>query len=77
VSHDQTAFSSQDDQVDAPVGRLRLFPSVTFGVRAAALSGIALPIALLAAGVVAGGPAHIADGGDWPMGTTCCPPSPR
>lgn len=76
MSHDQTAFSSQDDQVDAPVGKLRLFPSVKFGVRAAALSGIALPIAMLAAGVVAGGPATLADGG-WPMGTTCCPPITR
>lgn len=73
MSHDQTAFSSQDDQIDAPVGKLRLLPSVTFGVRAAALSGIALPIAMLAAGVVAG-PAHLADSGAWAMGTTCCPP---
>lgn len=73
MSHDQTAFSNQDDQVDAPVGKLRLLPSVTFGVRAAALSGIALPIAVLAAGVAAG-PMALADSGAMVMGTTCCPP---
>jgi len=74
MSLDQNAVSNHDDQTDAPVGKLRLFPTVSFGVRATALSGIALPIGILAVSALTG-EAPVADGGAWAMYTTCCPPA--
>jgi hypothetical protein len=56
-----------------PAGSLRLLPSVSFATRAAALTSVALPVAMLAASVLAAGPAAAADGVTV-MGTTCCPP---
>lgn len=61
------------DTTDAPAGRLRLLPSVTFGARAAALARVALPVAMVTAGLVAGGPAAAAES-LVTMDTTCCPP---
>lgn len=58
---------------DQPVGRLRLLPSVTFGVRASALARAALPVAMVTASLVAGGPAAGAES-LVTMDTTCCPP---
>jgi hypothetical protein len=40
--------------LDAPVGRLRLLPTVLFGARAASLARVALPVAVLTADVIAG-----------------------
>lgn len=57
--------------VDGPVGRMRLMPSVAFGRRAAALTRVALPVAVLATGFAANGPIGVADA--VAMGTTCCP----
>ncbi|TDV49922.1 hypothetical protein [Actinophytocola oryzae] len=59
--------------IDAPAGRMRLLPSVTFGVRAAALARVALPVAMVTASLVAGGPAAGAES-YFTMDTTCCPP---
>ncbi|WP_436497763.1 hypothetical protein [Actinokineospora sp. HUAS TT18] len=65
---------SNEHPTNEPVGRLRLFPSVTFGLRAAALTSVALPIGLMAASLVAGSPAAGAEDATI-MGTTCCPPT--
>jgi hypothetical protein len=57
------------------VGRLRLLPSVNFGARAAALAQIALPVAVVTAGIAA---AVNGAGAEnlLTMETSCCPPSP-
>ncbi len=71
---DNTPEMGAEATSDAPAGRMRLLPTVVFGVRASALARVALPVAVLTAGLVAGGPAAAADG----LGTmdiTCCPPS--
>ncbi|TCO60587.1 hypothetical protein [Actinocrispum wychmicini] len=44
-----------------PVGYMRFLPAVTFGLRVAALAGVALAVGDMA-GVT----------GIWPGGTTCC-----
>jgi hypothetical protein len=69
-NHDPIADT---DDTGGAVGRMRLLPSVTFGVRAAALTRAALPIAMVAAGLIAGGPAAGAEN-LVTMDTTCCPP---
>jgi hypothetical protein len=57
---------------DQPIGRLRLLPVLTFGVRAAALARIALPVAMVTAGMAAGG--HLMGAENLvTMDTTCCP----
>ncbi|MEV4313120.1 hypothetical protein [Actinocrispum sp. NPDC049592] len=53
-----------------PAGSMRLFPTVSFATRAAALSMVGLPVAILAASVLAGTPDAVAD----TLGSTCCPP---
>lgn len=58
---------------EAPVGRMRLLPTVSFGARAASMIRVALPVAVLTAGIMAG-PAANAEN-LVPMDTTCCPPS--
>lgn len=72
ANQNETATATEAE-TDAPVGRLRLLPSVTFGVRAAALARVALPVAMVTAGLVAGSPAagaeHLVI-----LDTTCCPP---
>ncbi len=74
--HETTDASEIDTEatLDAPVGRIRLLPTVVFGARASALARVALPVAVLTAGLVAGGPAAAAEN----LGTmdiTCCPPA--
>jgi hypothetical protein len=64
---------TNDTTVERAIGRMRLLPSVTFGVRAAALARVALPLAMVTAGLVAGGPAAGAEN-LVTMDTTCCPP---
>ncbi len=64
-----------DDRLDQPVGAMRLLPSISFGVRAAALSRVALPVAMIAAAVVAGDPAT-GQQNLVTMDTSCCPPDP-
>ncbi|MFV2099243.1 hypothetical protein ACFHW1_27850 [Micromonospora sp. LOL_014] len=54
------------------VGHMRLLPSVTFGVRAAVLAQIALPVAVVTAGIVAGAQGTGAEN-LVTMETTCCP----
>ncbi|CRK57308.1 hypothetical protein [Alloactinosynnema sp. L-07] len=71
MSNDQSGQHSAHG-VDEPVGKLRLFPSVVFGVRAAALTRVALPIGLMAASLVGGSPVAGAEDANI-MGTTCCP----
>jgi hypothetical protein len=51
---------------DHPAGALRLLPAVTFGVRAAALVGLAVPIGIVIGSLGAGA-------GEALAGTTCCP----
>jgi hypothetical protein len=69
------ATTATDADVDTtkPAGRMRLLPTVTFAVRASALARVALPLALVTAGLVAGGPAAGAEN-LVTMDTTCCPP---
>ena len=69
-----TAEITAETDTDRPVGRLRLLPAVTFGLRAAALSRVALPVAMVAASLVAGSPSAGAEN-FVPMDTTCCPPN--
>jgi len=69
----ETGHTNDDTRADA-VGPMRLLPSVTFGLRVAALSAAALPVSLLAANLIAGAPASL--GPDSTLGTTCCPPGP-
>lgn len=59
------------DPAGGPVGRLRLMPALSFGRRAAALAGVALPVVVLATSVSAHGAAGVADA--VALGTTCCP----
>jgi hypothetical protein len=56
-----------DDTEDAhearhPSGHMRLAPVITFGMRAAALAGVAVAVGMTVAGVAHGSPAD----------TTCC-----
>jgi hypothetical protein len=66
-NHDETATT--DTTLDAPVGRMRLLPTFSFGARAASLVRVALPVAVLTVGVVAGPAAA------GPPDITCCPPN--
>lgn len=59
------------DPADGPVGRMRLLPSVSFGLRAAALTSVALPVVVLATSLSVNGVAGVADA--VALGTTCCP----
>jgi hypothetical protein len=64
------ADTSLDETDRDPVGYLKYVPVVTFGLRAAALAGIAVSIGLGEAAALSGifdGP-HVLAGG----GTTCC-----
>jgi hypothetical protein len=70
---DNTSEIGTEATIDAPVGRMRLLPMVVFGVRASALARVALPVAVLTAGMIAGGPAAGAEN-LVTMDTTCCPP---
>lgn len=70
--HQHDEHEAADPTVRA-VGRLRLLPSVTFGLNAAVLTRAALPVAMVAAGLLAGGPAAGAES-LVTMDTTCCPP---
>ncbi|MCO1578040.1 hypothetical protein M8C13_20005 [Crossiella sp. SN42] len=57
-----------------PVGALRLLPELDFGARAVALTRLALPVGLLAAGffgTAAGAPVEESTAVAI---TTCCPP---
>ncbi len=63
------------EQADGPLGRMRLMPSLSFGLRAAALSGVALPVVVLATSLSANGVAGVADA--VALGTTCCPAVPN
>lgn len=73
IQNETIVDTAAEAGADAPVGRLRLLPSVTFGVRAAALARVTLPVAMVAAGLIAGGPAAGAET-MVTMDTTCCPP---
>lgn len=75
-NQNETAAATENEtepETTGPLGRLRLLPSATFGIRAAALTRVALPVAMvttgLAVGGLAGGAQHLAA----PMDTTCCP----
>lgn len=67
-------YGENEQTTERAVGRLRLLPSVTFGVRAAALAQIALPVAVVTAGIAAAvhgtGAENLVT-----METSCCPPS--
>ncbi|WP_198943078.1 hypothetical protein [Actinophytocola xanthii] len=58
-----------------PVGPMRLLPSVDFAGRTAALSRVALPVAMLAASLAAAAPGSGGEDVTLLNGTTCCPPS--
>jgi len=66
--------SSPEDFTDAPAGRMRLLPTTDFAARAAALTTVALPVAMLAASLTAGVPASGAED-VTAFNTTCCPPA--
>jgi hypothetical protein len=73
MSEYRTSAADVDaDETTKPAGRMRLLPTVTFAVRASALARVALPVALVTAGLVAGGPAAGAEN-LITMDTTCCP----
>jgi hypothetical protein len=55
-----------------PIGRLRLLPLVVFGARAAALARGVLPVAMVTAGMAAGGDLTGAEN-LVTMDTSCCP----
>jgi len=71
--HQHDEHETTADSTVRAVGRLRLLPSVTFGLNAAVLTRAALPVAMVAAGLLAGGPAAGAES-LVTMDTTCCPP---
>jgi hypothetical protein len=56
-----------DQPVDHPSGAIRLLPTVTFGLRAAALAGLIVGVG----GVVA----RAAGLGEFTEGNTCCAPT--
>ncbi|MFG3712395.1 hypothetical protein [Micromonospora sp. NPDC047730] len=62
-----------DDTADArPVGAPRTSPVVAFGLRTAALAGLAIPVGLLVGRLVAGDAGDGVDLNAAPL-TTCCP----
>ncbi|MCT2585457.1 hypothetical protein [Actinophytocola gossypii] len=61
------------EEFDEPAGRMRLLPTTEFAARAAALTTVALPVAMLAASLTAGVPASGAED-VTAFNTTCCPP---
>lgn len=63
-----------DEFSDAPAGRMRLLPSVAFAGRASALTRVALPVAMLAAGIVAS-VSGVSGQESGLLHTTCCPPN--
>jgi hypothetical protein len=70
---DKEKIMSNDETPEAAgrsAGPLNLLPAITFGVRIAALAGMALPAGALAAGLagVFDDPASVMG----PPGTTCC-----
>jgi hypothetical protein len=71
LSH--TVPNAPEEFIADPAGSMRLLPSVRFATRAAALTSVALPVAMLAASVIAAAPAAGTDDVTI-MGTTCCPP---
>jgi len=76
MSEYRTSAAATSADLDAdikPAGRMRLLPTVTFGLRASALARVALPVAMVTAAIVAGGPAAGAEN-LVTMDTTCCPP---
>ncbi|GID32392.1 hypothetical protein [Paractinoplanes brasiliensis] len=77
IKNDQNDECGESEQItEHAVGRLRLLPSVSFGTRAAALAQIALPVAVVTAGITAAvhgmGAENLVA-----IETSCCPPSPR
>jgi len=68
--------SSPADFTDEPAGRMRLLPSVAFAGRAAALTRVALPVAMLAASLASGTTGTGAEDVSL-FGTTCCPDPDR
>lgn len=65
---DETGVGST---VDHPAGELRMQSGVTFGIRAAALASLVVPVGLVAGGFASGGRAMQAV-----TMTTCCPTLP-
>lgn len=67
ADRDDAADRNAEQQLtDHPAGALRLLPAVTFGARAAALVGLAVPIGIVIGSLGAGG-------GEAVAVTTCCP----
>ncbi|BCB91987.1 hypothetical protein [Phytohabitans suffuscus] len=64
--NDAADRDAEQKVTDHPAGALRLLPAVTFGVRAAALVGLAVPIGIVI-GSLGGG------AGEAVAVTTCCP----
>ncbi|MEU4382111.1 hypothetical protein [Micromonospora echinofusca] len=58
--------------IDDPAGAMWLQPVVTFGIRAAALASLVVPVGMVIGGLVGDGGAAAADAA--PL-TTCCPES--
>ncbi|MEU6078862.1 hypothetical protein [Micromonospora sp. NPDC047074] len=58
--------------IDDPVGAMWAQPVVTFGIRAAALASLVVPVGLVVGGLIGGG-GVAADAA--PL-TTCCPERP-
>ncbi|GGN45987.1 hypothetical protein FHR83_008440 [Actinoplanes campanulatus] len=68
-------YGECEQTTEHAVGRMRLLPSVNFGVRAAALAQIALPVAVVTAGIAAAVQGAGAENLVI-LETSCCPPSP-
>ncbi|MCX4387898.1 hypothetical protein OG777_13265 [Micromonospora peucetia] len=58
--------------VGDPVGAMWVQPVVTFGIRAAALASLVVPVGMVVGGLVGGGGA----GAEAAPMTTCCPERP-
>jgi hypothetical protein len=72
LRHDEELPQSDTDR--DPAGYLRYLPAVTFGLRVAALAGVAVTVGVAGVAELSGifdSPDAIA-GWPWPGGSTCC-----
>ncbi|MEU5914779.1 hypothetical protein [Micromonospora sp. NPDC047527] len=80
MSHQLTTDLADTDLVDTdhveethPAGEPKVSPMVAFGLRTAALAGLAIPVGLLVGHLVAGDAGDAVDASVPLALTTCCP----
>ncbi|MET7877679.1 hypothetical protein [Micromonospora profundi] len=78
MSHQPTTDLADTDHAEAshPAGEPHVSPVVAFGLRTAALAGLAVPVGLLIGHLVAGDAGASADSAVPLALTTCCPTFP-